>query len=117
MPIITEQMLDTNVGAQQVAPADQGFGRGLAQLGQTATDIITDVVAKRTETETNNAVAAYDLTSSDFTAKQIEQLRSNADYNWTMDGAEIKKNALKNVQEFNKRAYDAAPNDIAKERI
>ena len=117
MPIITEQMLDTNVGAQQVAPANTGFGQGLGQLANTASSILLDITEKRTETETNNAVAAYNLTSSDFASKQLEQVKSNADYNWTMDGASIKKNAMQSIQEFNKRAYDAAPNDVAREKI
>ena len=90
-------MLDTNVGAQSVAPSDTGFAQGLAQFGQTASAIINDITEKRTQAETNNAVAAYSLTSSDFASKQIEQVKSNADLNWTMDGSNIKKNTLQSL--------------------
>ncbi len=54
MPIIEESMMDTNVGAAQVPNADVGVGQGLQTFGNTLSEILLDMNARRTETETKN---------------------------------------------------------------
>lgn len=117
MPIITEQMVDTNVGVMPTARAETGNARALQQLGSTATDIMLDITQKRTEIETNNTVASFEVGYNDFVNLNLEEVQRDAGINWTLKGDEIKDNIRKNISAFTERAATMAPNDVAREKV
>lgn len=117
MPIITEQMLDTNTGAAAVAQADAGTGRALQQFGQTVSEIMLDVTERRTKIETDNAFAAFSSTYTTQANQEIQKLKSSPDINWTINGQQTKEDYKKNMRLFSERAAEQAPNDVAKNAI
>lgn len=116
MPIITEQMLDTNTPLQATPQESLGNAKALQQLGATATDIMLNVVESRTKAETQNAVSAFDMHFSRFTNEQVQKLNSQEN-NWSLNGDEIKQSVRKAGKDFTERAAQSAPNDVAREQI
>lgn len=117
MPIITEQMVNPNVGVEQVAQPNVAGPRALQQLGATASDIILDVQNKRTQVETDSAIAAFQVNLNAQVNEQLAKARSDSNANWTINGATIKDNIRKDFKGFAERAAEQAPNGKAQEAI
>ena len=117
MPIIEENMMDTNVGAMSVPSVDLKPSQGLQTVGNTVSDIMTDMIAKRTETETKNFLGAYGHTSALIEEDNFQKLKSDPNLNWNTDGETIKKNYLEGMKTVANDFREKAPNEIAKREL